>query len=379
MKKTIFTLILLFYFTNSFCQDSITIGSKHHIFSKALNEERNLWVYLPPDYNNKKFAPAKYPVVYLLDAESNFHSFTGLQQSLAKGPYAMIPQMIVVGITNTNRTRDLTPTEANRQAFFDKKKNMFQQSGGNKNFIAFLEIELRPYIDKNYRTSGYNVLNGHSFGGLTATNILLHHTKLFNSYVIIDPSLWWDNEIMIKKADSIFNKKDFEQRSIYIAMANKISISQDTTTDMARGIRKFEKLLKEKKPKNLRWNFKFYENEDHGTIPIPAEYDGLRFIFKEHLVQVKEAVQNPDLVEEQYKKLSKDTGFTFIPSESYLDWMGNYSLQNDKTDQAISFFKLAEKYYPKSKNVYSSLEKAYTKSGNTDKSNEMKKNAAQLK
>ena len=369
MKKRIFILILFFYFTHSFCQDSIVIGSKHHIFSKALNEERNFWVYLPPDYNSKKFAPAKYPVVYLLDAESNFHSFTGLQQSLAKGPYAMIPQMIVVGIVNTNRTRDLTPTEANRQAFFDKQKKMFQQSGGNKNFITFLETELRSYIDSNYRTSGYNILNGHSFGGLTATNILLHHTKLFNSYVIIDPSLWWDDEIMIKKADSVFNKKDFEQRSIYVAMANKISIPQDTTTDMARGIRKFEKLLKEKKPKNLRWNFKFYENEDHGTIPIPSEYDGLRFIFKEHLVQVKEAVQRPELVEQQYKKLSKDTGFTFVPSESFLDWMGNFCIERGQTNSAVTFLKLAQKYYPLSKNTQETLERVYLKSGNKKLSN----------
>ena len=372
MKKTIL-LVCLIWFTHSFSQDSITIGSKHRIFSKALNEERNFWVYLPPDYNNTKFAPAKYPVVYLLDAESNFHSFTGLQHSLSRGPYATTPQMIVVGITNTNRTRDLTPTEANRQAFFDKNKKMFQQSGGNKNFITFLENELRPYIESNYRTSGYNVLNGHSFGGLTAVNILLHHTQLFNSYVIIDPSLWWDNEIMNKKADSIFNTKDFEKRSIYIAMADKKSIPQDTTTDMARGIRKFEKLLKDKKPKNLRWGFKFYENEDHGTIPIPAEYDGLRFIFEEHLVQVKQAVMDPSLVEKQYAKLSQQTGFTFLPTESYLDWIGNYCLDNEKTQQAIIFFKYAEKYYPKSKNVALALEKAYLKNGNTKPADDAKK------
>lgn len=361
MKKIFLLLFVLFYLTNSFSQDSITIGSKHRIFSKALNEERTIWIYLPPDYDNKKFAPAKYPVVYLLDAENNFHSYTGIQQSLAKGPYGMIPQMIVVGICNTNRTLDLTPTESNREAFYDKSKKFFKQSGGNKNFISFLETELRPYIDSHYRTSGYNLLNGHSFGGLTAVNILLHHTKLFNAYTIIDPSLWWDNEYMIKKADSIFNKKDFENRSIYVAMANKIKIPQDTTTDMARGIRKFEKLLVSKKPKNLRWDFKYYENEDHGTIPIPAEYDGLRFIFKEHLVQVKEAVQNPSLVEQQFVKLSKETNFTFLPTESYLDWMGNFCLEKEKPDSAYNFFLMAKTYYPNSSNVYVSLGKVYEK------------------
>ncbi|CAD0003685.1 alpha/beta hydrolase-fold protein [Flavobacterium chungangense] len=364
MKKTFLILLTLFNVISSFSQDSITIGSKHHIFSKALNEERNFWIYLPPDYDNKKFAPAKYPVVYLLDAENNFHSYTGIQHSLAKGPYAMIPQMIVVGITNTDRTRDLTPTESNRDAFYDKGKKFFKQSGGNKNFITFLETELRPYIDSHYRTSGYNILNGHSFGGLTAVNILLHHTKLFNAYTIIDPSLWWDNEIMIKKADSIFKNKDFNNHSIYVAMANKISIPQDTTTDMARGIRKFEKLLESKIPSNLRWAFKYYENEDHGTIPIPAEYDGLRFIFKDHLVKVKEAVQNPSLVEEQYAKLSKATGFIFLPSESYLDWMGNFCLEREKTDSALAFFQMAKMYYSNSSNVFISLGQCYEKKGN---------------
>jgi predicted alpha/beta superfamily hydrolase len=377
MKK-IFLLLICFYLNHAFSQENITIGSKHHIFSKTLNEERNFWIYLPPDYDNKKFAPAKYPVVYLLDAENNFHSYTGIQQSLAKGPYAMIPQMIVVGITNTNRTRDLTPTEGNRQAFFDKSKKMFQQSGGNKNFITFLETELRPYIDSHYRTSGYNVLNGHSFGGLTAVNILLHHTKLFNAYTIIDPSLWWDNEIMIKKADSVFDKKDFENRSIYVAMANKISIPQDTTTDMARGIRKFEKLLIFKKPKNLRWAFKYYEDEDHGTIPIPAEYDGLRFIFKDHLVQVKEAVENPSLVTQQYEKLSRETGFPFLPTESYLDWMGNLCLEREKTDSALAFFLMAKSYYPNSGNVYMGLGTTYEKKGEKNQAKLSFEKAVQL-
>jgi predicted alpha/beta superfamily hydrolase len=357
MKKTFLLLFSLFYLTPSFSQDSITIGTKHHIYSKVLNEERSFWVYLPPDYNNTKFALAKYPVVYLLDAENHFHSFTGLQQSLARGPYAMTPQMIVIGITNTNRTRDFTPTAVNESAINDKSKRSFPQSGGNSNFIYFLASELRPYIDSQYRTSGYNVLNGHSFGGLTAVNILLNHTQLFNAYNIIDPSLWWDNEIMNKKADSIFNKKDFENRSIYIAMANKINIPQDTTTDMARGIIKFKNLLVSKQPKNIRWNFKYYENEDHGTVPIPAEYDGLRFIFKDHLVQVKEAVHDPSLVEKQYAKLSKQTGFVFLPTESYLDWIGNYCLERDQLDSALTFFQMAETAYPNSSNVRLSLSK----------------------
>ncbi|MBK0369245.1 alpha/beta hydrolase [Flavobacterium agrisoli] len=352
------TLFLILFSFISNAQDSINIGSIHKIPSKILNEERTIWVYLPADYNNTKYQPARYPVAYLLDAESNFHSFTGIIQNLAKGPYSRIPQMIVVGICNTDRTRDLTPTEANKQAFFSKNRKKAQATGGNENFIAFLEKELRPYIDSKFRTSGYNLLNGHSFGGLTATNILLNHSSLFNAYVIIDPSLWWDNELLNKQADSIFTSKDFEKRNIYVAMANKRAIPQDTTTDMARGIEKFKLLLETKKPQNLRWGFHFYENEDHGTIPIPAEYDGLRFIFKNHLVEVKQAAHESELVTQQFQKLSADLGFPFQPSESYLDWMGNYCLDTERPQLAIPFFELIEKTYNKSKSGVIGLQKA---------------------
>jgi hypothetical protein len=72
------------------------------------------------------------------------------------------------------------------------------------------------------------------------------------------------------------------------------------------------------------------------------------------------------------------TGFPFLQTESYLNWMGNCCLQNGKTDQIISFFKLAEKYYSKSKNIYASLEKAYVKSGNKVLSDEMQKKTIEL-
>lgn len=348
MKKTILFLLIFFHFTPIFSQENIRIGTKQHLFSKSLNEERSFWIYLPDDYENSQYPTARYPVMYLLDPEINFHSFTGIVQNLASGPYARIPQMIVIGICNTNRTRDLTPSEANNQAFFGKHRAKPQETGGNQAFITFIEKELRPYIDSHFRTSGYNLINGHSFGGLTAVNILLNHPHLFNAYIIIDPSLWWDNELLIKQADSIFDKKDFNKRNIYLAMANKKAIAQDTTTDMARGIKKFHQLIEKKNPKNLRWAFHFYEKEDHGTISIPAEYDGLQFLFEHHLIQVKEAIQNPNLIEEQFQKLSSQTGFNFFPSQSYLNWMSNYCIDINKPQLRIPFTRLIQKYYPDS-------------------------------
>ncbi|MBN8789477.1 MAG: alpha/beta hydrolase [Terrimonas sp.] len=332
-------------------QQPFTIGAKYSIPSQALKETREYYVYLPPEYNSNEYAPAKYPVIYLLDGESSFHYFTGLQQSLSKGPYAYMPNAIVVGIVNTQRTRDLTPTDAGRTAFYDKSQTMFKGGGGNHHFIQFLTAELRMHIDSVYRTSGYNTIVGHSFGGLTAANLLLNYTTLFNAYIMIDPSLWWDDGIMLRQADSVLAKKDFRQANIYVAMAHKEIIPQDTTTDMERSILSFETLLKKHSPKKLRWSFQYYPGEDHGTIAVPAAYNGLRFIFDGHLVQVKQAVFNPQLLTTHFKKLSAQTGFSFQPSEPYLDWMGNFCQKSGMLKEAAAFYEMATKLYPQSRHA----------------------------
>ena len=362
MKHLILLLLCAVCINTITAQDSIVIGARHKIYSSVLKEERNYWVYLPVSYSSALFQPAKYPVVYLLDAESNFHSFTGIVQSLSKGPYAMIPEMIVVGITNTDRTRDLTPTVASNQAFFNNRKIVDKGTGRNKLFLQFLADELRPVIDSVYRTSGYNILNGHSFGGLTAVNALLNNTSMFNAYNIIDPSLWWDDMVMLKQADSILSNKNFSHTNIFVAHANKENIPQDTTTNMQRGINGFHKQLQTKAALNLHWQYKFYKEEDHGTVPIPAAYDGLRYIFLNHLVQVKQAVDDTLLVERQYKLLSEKTDFAFHPSEAYFDWMGNYCLSLKKYASALYFYKQACLYYSQSGHAYLAAGRAFLKS-----------------
>lgn len=358
MRKIIPFILFLVTQLYLHAQEEIVIGKKYAMASAVLGEQRAYWVSLPPDYNSTKYLPQRYPVVYLLDGDANFHSFTGLLQYLAKGPYAMIPQMIVVGILNTDRTRDLTPTAAGREAFFDKKQTMFINSGGGENFIRFLEKELRPTIDSQFRTNGYSILTGHSFGGLTAVNILLNHTELFNSYIIMDPSLWWDNQLLLKQADSLLPRKDFAHRNVYVSLAHKESVPQDTTTDMESSIRYFGEALHRYQPKGLRWHWKYYENEDHGTVSVPASFDALKFIFQGHQVHVKQAVDDPAMVTRHFAALSKQLGVPVHPSEAYLDWMGNYCLSINHPEKAVLFYQQAVALYPGSSYSQAQLAKA---------------------
>ena len=98
------------------------------------------------------------------------------------------PDIIVVGIPNTDRSIDLTPTHV-----VDAPDD--STSGGGENFISFIEKELMPFIDNKYPTEPYKILAGHSSGGLEVMQAFAHHTNLFNSYIAIDPSIWWDTVI----------------------------------------------------------------------------------------------------------------------------------------------------------------------------------------
>src|SRR5437879_2121787 len=174
-------------------------GKTDTLFSQILNEKRRIWMHLPKTAAGKNSANYCYPVVYLLDAEEHFKSLTDtIQQVDRETGVRLFPEMIVVGICNINRARDLTPSYSMYNAK-GKKDREFKSSGGGDKFIAFIEKELMPHVNSSYPVNDNRILIGHSLGGVTVMNILLNHTVLFNSYIASDPSMWWDNKMMLDK------------------------------------------------------------------------------------------------------------------------------------------------------------------------------------
>ena len=147
--------------------------------------------------------------MYLLDGESHFDMLTQYTEYLSRWDVNVIPEMIVVGITNTKRTRDLTPTESIINYFGKPDTNRIswmKPSGGNEMFLQFIRNELMPYIDKNYKTQFYKILAGHSFGALASINCMLVHPDMFDAYIAVSPSLWWDNEYLLKLTENKLKK-----------------------------------------------------------------------------------------------------------------------------------------------------------------------------
>lgn len=352
LKKTYFNWLLVLFLCHnlSTAQDKITIGETRKVYSTILEEDRSLQIYLPPSYQNSKIQKADYPVIYLLDSETNFHYLTGFIEKLSQGPYAYIPEMIVVGIVNTNRSRDLTPTP-----IIDKQTKQLdtKNSGGNEAFIAFMQKELFVWVDSHYRTNNYKILIGHSYGGITALNILLNHTKMFDAYLVHDPSIWFDNQVLLKRFEATA-KTDLSNRRLYLTQAGE-PFNNTELNDHFTSNKKFKALLDSGKFQNLNWQFQQYENEDHGSIPIIGNLDGLRYVFKGHQINIKAVAAQPDLIKNSYKKLSEDLNFPFLPTEIYIEKVARYLMRTGQVEQALGYLEQNLQSFPNSPQAHYSL------------------------
>lgn len=348
-------------------QQPIVLGRIDTIYSNILKENRPLWVYTP-GYDTNYFSKPEFPVLYVLDADDHFMSLVTMVKELsATAGNTVLPQMIIVGILNTrgNRTRDLTPTSS----------AMDKSSGGGENFTAFLEKELIPYIDKTYPTAPYRTMIGHSLGGLTLINILLKHTQVFNAYAAIDPSMFYDNDNLLKQAPAILKLKKFDGKKLFLGFANTMPPGMDTvqvkkdTSEISHHIRSIMKLadnLSVNKANNLLWAKKYYPDDDHNSVPFNAEYDALRFIFKnnrfpknqpynQYFNKQYSAVQLRQMIDKHYKQMSAERGYAVRPPEAEMNGVGYAFLQQKDYEKAAMFFQVNIDNYPKNFNVYDSM------------------------
>ncbi|PSL48347.1 hypothetical protein CLV51_1021214 [Chitinophaga niastensis] len=351
--------------------NKIVIGTIDHVYSTVLKENRTIWVHVPDNADKLQ----RYPVLYLLDGEDHFHATVGMVKQMS----GVWPDMIVVGIINTSRNRDLTPTHATADNMID---NTFaSMSGGGENFIRFIEKELIPYIDSLYPTAPYRLFSGHSLGGLTVVNALIHHTKLFNAYIAIDPSLWWDHQQLLKEAEKALATRKFDHTSLFVAMANNMPPGMDTisvlkdasqNTAVTRSVIPFIKALRANSNNCLRWDAKFYPGERHGTVELNGEYDALRFLFnyyqfKTSMFSYDPALDVDSVLTAHFRIISENLGYTVLPAESQVNNLAYMCMGNKKMDKAYLLFRRNIDNYPQSANAYDSMGDYYAAAGNTAK------------
>src|ERR1044072_499242 len=171
--------------------------------SAVLGEERVILIRTPPGYETNKLS---YPVLYMTDGDAHMGHTSSTIEFLTQN--GRLPDLIVVGITNTDRTRDLTPAKSSAKNAAGELQ--FPTSGGADNFLKFIQTELIPEIEKDYRFQPYRILAGHSLGGLFTIHTMISKPGMFNSFIAVSPSLQWENGEALKRAEAFLkNQKEF--------------------------------------------------------------------------------------------------------------------------------------------------------------------------
>ena len=335
--RNIITLFLLIFVTKlSFGQttgNALIPIERHTFTSEILKENRTYQVYLPPSYYFSD--KGNFPVIYLMDGDYNFYHDSGLIEFLSNVANK-IPEMIVVGISDKGSTKYrnyCTPNTASTQ------------SGNANDFMSFLEKELKPHIKSKYRISDYDILVGHSMGGLFVANHYLERPEVFDNYIAIDPSLWWNNYGMTPKADSIFQIKKELKSNLFISLAD--------TQGM--GVRGFVGVLDKYFPGDPKWSFKYYEDENHGSVHMITIKEALLKMFKgweigrDKFYSFKSAQELIDHYKNQSEKFSTDFS---LPAYSYGNMFYFYYRRNLTADIELLEKQIGE-------NFPSSLEEFY--------------------
>ncbi|MFD1142684.1 alpha/beta hydrolase [Larkinella insperata] len=271
-----FFLILIT--TRAFCQPSngkpFVLGVIEEMESKALGEKRTLNVYLPEGYNRND--TARYPVIYLLDgsADEDFIHVVGLVQFNNFAWINRVPKSIVIGIANTDRKRDFTHPTTSEE---DKKR--FPTTGKSASFMAFIETELQPFVERNYKTTAFRTLIGQSLGGLLATEILFKKPSLFTHYIIISPSLWWDNGSLLKQAPAVLQAGFTQPTAVYIGVGKEGLAPGSIPHVMEVDANLLADKLKAARNKNLTVYFDYLPQEDHATITHQAVFNAFRLLY----------------------------------------------------------------------------------------------------
>jgi len=269
----------LLSFTLNFSQSNspkpFILGEIQEIQSVILNEKRTINIYLPEGYNQKD--TTRYAVIYLLDgsADEDFIHIAGLIQFNSFPWINRVPRSIVVGIANVDRQRDFTfPTTV------EADKSKFPTTGHSKRFTQFL-VELQSFIDMKYRSNGSKTIIGQSLGGLLTAEILLKHPTLFDTYIIVSPSLWWDNGSLLNQTGDILKENYASPTKVYIGVGKEGLTPSDPPRVMEDDAKTLAEKLRESKSDKVQVYFDYLPEEDHATILHQAVNNAFIKLYKQ--------------------------------------------------------------------------------------------------
>jgi len=326
------------------------------IQSQVLDETRVLQVRLPQGYDS---GDRRYPVLVVLDSEWHFNLAAADVELLSECSYVqphLIPQMIIVGITNVDRNRDFTPTHDLEQG-----RMKFPTSGGAAQFRRFLVDEVLPMVDRTFRTHPYRVLAGWSLGGLFTVDTLLRESKAFDAYLAISPSLWWDDamtlELLAQRDAGAF---PVHPKNLVVTLG-----SEEKNTMVANSTNEFISHLESHPIRNVAVELVPVEGLGHNFSPKMAFFLGLATLFSDWNPPASLTDQGLAAIDAYFAALTERYHFPIPVPEGLYGSAGWKLFEANQRDEACTVFQTWVERHPESPMALASLGAYYRESGDT--------------
>ena len=320
----------------------------HTIKSAVLNEERTVVVQLPKSYQAN---PNKvYPVIYRLDGADNIPLISAVMERLQNDNRA--PEVIIVAIENTNRLRDLYPT-VNKEP-----QGPVGEGGGAAKFLAFIEQELMPLINKSYRSHNFNVIAGASAAGVFALYTMQANPELFQAHIAYSPAVWWNYGASVKAAKAFINKSKDLNNYVYINIGEEAGIMRERYNEL-------QQALQSNSLPNLRFFSDAFDSVSHNLTSVAGSFNAYHNLFLPKQMPMSALSDDIESIDVYYKKLSQQWGEQIAPPDRAVRSLG-YNLTGSKQfTRAIEVFKYNIKNHPKSVDAFSALSYGYEMQGDT--------------
>lgn len=314
------------------------------IKSSQLDQENEFWIGLPNNFDST----VNYPVIYLLDAEDHFDITFAVTNELAKND--KMPKHILIGIPkidNLIRFKNLTFSKTNpldydtliNPAFFNNPDNF----GEGRKFLKYIESELIPFVNKKYKTNGYNILIGHSLGGyFGAYSIPIQ--KSFSAFQLYDPSVFCNSNEAIKNIEN--NLQSDYSTNVFISSA--LGKKEGDAYGKKIALNAIDTLIEKiNNYPEIRLSSKFYAEEGHLSMFMYSIIDGFTFLYEGFEFGFILPTMNISIEDysAHYRKLSKNTGYNFSPPIDGFRWVAYANYHQKKWGEAVKGYLLCEQYF----------------------------------
>lgn len=336
--KLLFSLLFLLVFAISGFAQTQSTTVIHTVFSKSLGEERIITISFPTGYQK---SGKRYPAIYVLDGEwaFDFASASVLQLSDFEG---RIPQMIVVGIPNTDRSRDLFIT--------------LNPEDGYVKFLDFLENELIPFMDKNYRTNGFRAIYGFSSGAGISMQMLSTRSNLFDAYIESGSGIGPKTHEFL--ADKI-PTQSYKNKYLYVSTEGK--------GPRVPALKRYEELFEELNPKGLKKKFEVFEDLTHAEVLSQGFYEGLKFVFADYVIPASAIEKGADGIMKYFEEVDKNYNFDVEIPVGTINEAASGLAGAGKADEAIKLVQHGIKIHPESPVLYGTLAELYESKKDNEK------------